>query len=25
VLADNAEGDEKMCRDFAAAINARLN
>ncbi|MGO2437897.1 MAG: M3 family metallopeptidase, partial [Serratia proteamaculans] len=24
VLADNAEGDEKMCRDFAAAINARL-
>ncbi|MDT3251366.1 M3 family metallopeptidase [Serratia sp. root2] len=24
VLADNAEGDEQMCRDFAAAINARL-
>jgi len=24
VLADNAGGDEQMCRDFAAAINARL-
>lgn len=24
VLADNADGDERMCRDFAAAIEARL-
>lgn len=24
VLADNANGDEQMCRDFAAAIEARL-
>lgn len=24
VLADNAEGDDRMCRDFAAAIEARL-